>query len=254
MKPSYLRTVLTHKTKGVVLKTVKYGETSIIAGIYTELFGMQSYIVNGVRSASKKGGGRANLFQPGAMLELIVYHNDLSNLQRIKEFKWGQVFDHIFFNVFKNSVALFMVELLQRSLRQPEPNPELFNFIEDAFLCLDKASDTVVANFPLYFALHLSGFYGFRFADTYCGKNAILDLKEGEFVSERPLHLYFLEDEYSQVTSDLLKVMQPSELSQIKLNRETRKVLLHAYETFYALHIQDFGTMKTLPVLEAVLG
>src|SRR5690349_1253996 len=126
--------MLTHKTKGIVIKVVRYGETSIIAGIYTELFGLQSYLVNGVRVTSKKGAGRGNLFQPAAILDLVVYHNELKNLQRIKEFKWGHIYDQLFFNVFKNSVALFMIEMLQRTLKQPEPNPELFNFIEDAFL------------------------------------------------------------------------------------------------------------------------
>lgn len=246
--------MVTHKTKGVVLRTVKYGETSIIASMYTELFGLQSYIINGVRITSKKGSGRANLFQPAAMLDLIVYHNDLKNLQRIKEFRWAHLYTHLFFNVFKNSVALFMIELLQRSLKQPEPNPELFSFIEDAFLHLDEASDAVVANFPLYFALHLSGFYGFRIADKHSGALPVLDLQEGEFVAGRPVHMHFLEDEYSQATSQLLKVMQPAELEEIRLNQQTRRVLLHAYETFFALHVQDFGTLKTLPVLEAVLS
>jgi DNA repair protein RecO (recombination protein O) len=246
--------VWNHKTKGIVIKTVRYGETSIIAGIYTELFGLQSYLVNGVRVMSKKGSGRANLLQPPAILDLVVYHNDLKNLQRIKEFKWGHVYSQLFFNVFKNSVALFMVELLQRSLKQPEPNPALYTFIEDAFIHLDEANETVVANFPLYFALHLSSFYGFRFSDKYSAKANILDLKEGEFIHERPSHQYYLEGEFSDLTSQLLKVMQPAELSQVKLNQENRRILLHAYEMFYALHIQDFGTMKTLPVLEAVLS
>lgn len=246
--------MVTHKTKGIVIKVVQYGETSIIAGIYTELFGMQSYLVNGVRKSSKKGSGRANLFQPGAMLDLIVYHNELKNLQRIKEFKWGYIYDQLFFNVFRNSVALFMIELLQRSLKQPEPNPDLFAFVEDAFIHLDREPMAVTANFPLYFALHLSSFYGFRFTDRYSASKEILDLKEGEFVAETPNHPYYLEGELSHITSQLLKVMQPAELKEIKLNQETRRVLLHAYENFYALHIQDFGSLKTLPVLEAVLG
>jgi DNA repair protein RecO (recombination protein O) len=246
--------VWNHKTKGIVIKTVRYGETSIIAGIYTELFGLQSYLVNGVRITSKKGSGKANLLQPAAILDLVVYHNELKNLQRIKEFKWGHLYSQLFFNVFKNSVALFMIELLQRTLKQPEPNPSLYHFVEDAFIHLDEASDSVVANFPLYFALQLSSFYGFRFSDKYSEKAAFLDLKEGEFVEERPVHSYYLEGEFSELTSHLLKVMQPSELSQVRLNQENRRVLLHAYETFYALHIQDFGTMKTLPVLEAVLS
>ena len=64
----------------------------------------------------------------------------------------------------------------------------------------------------------------------------------------------YLEDYFSYVTSQLLRVRQPHELTQIPLKQETRRTLLHAYETFYALHISDFGTMKTLPVLQAVLG
>lgn len=246
--------MITHKTKGIVLKTVRYGETSIIAGIFTEMFGLQSYLINGVRITSKKGSGKANLLQPGAILDMVVYHNEFRNLQRVKEFKWGYLYENIFFNVFRNAVALFIVELLQRSVKQPEPNPPLFNFIEDAFIHLDKTSDGAAANFALYFAINLSGFYGFRIADKYSDTKNILDLMEGRFVEEKPNHLYYLENDYSRVISDLLKVMQPSELGQVKLNQETRRVLLHAFETFYALHIQDFGKMKTLPVLEAVLS
>lgn len=246
--------MITHKTKGIVLKTVRYGETSVISGIFTELFGLQSYLINGVRISSKKGTGKANLLQPCAILELVVYHNDLKNLQRVKEFKWGFVYDKIFFNVFKNAVALFMVELLQRSLKQPEPNPSLFSFVEDAFIHLDSLNDSAAANFPIYFAINLSGFYGFRIGDHYSEKTSILDLMEGRFVAEKPSHQYYLEEDYSQIISNMLKVMQPSELSQVKLNQETRRNLLHAFETFYALHIQDFGKMKTLPVLEAVLS
>lgn len=245
---------MNHTTHGIILRTVKYGETSIIASVFTEIFGVQSYIVNGVRVSSKKGAGKANLFQPAAILELVVYHNEFKNLQRVREFKWAHIYEHIFFDVFKNSVALFMIELLQRSLKQPEPNSDLFHFTEDAFLHLDKSPNNVVANFALYFALHLSGFYGFRFADRYSEALNFLDLKEGEFVSERPAHNFYLDEEHSKIISQLLKVMQPAELAEIRLNQETRRNLLHALETFYALHIQDFGSLKTLPVLEAVLS
>ena len=69
-------------TKGVVLRTLKYGETSVIVTIFTELFGIQSYIVNGVRVSTKKGSGRANLFQPSAILEMIVYHNEIKQIGR----------------------------------------------------------------------------------------------------------------------------------------------------------------------------
>ncbi len=245
---------MVHKTKGIVLRTVKYGETSVIVAIYTELFGLQSYIVNGVRASSKKGSSKAGLFQPAALLELVVYHNELKNLQRIKEFRWDYLYQHIFFNVLKNAVALFMVELLQKCLKQPEANADLYHFIEDAFIYLDGADDTVVANYPLFFALHITSFFGMRIQDNYSEKRSYLDLREGLFVAEQPRHPDFLDDEFSYATSQLLKIMQPHELEQIKLNKDKRRVLMHAYQHFYMLHIQDFTAMKTLPVLQAVLA
>ena len=242
-----------HDSKGIVLRTVKYGETSVIVLIFTEKFGIQSYLVNGVRTSSKKGSGKANLFQPAAILELVAYYSELKQLQRLREFKWGQLYNHIFSDVRKNAVALFMVELLTKCLKQPEANADLFQFAEDAFMHLDESNETVTANFPLFFILHLAVFFGFRIHDDYSEHNSILDLEEGIFTHERPTHPYFLEDKQSLITSQFLKVMQPEELNDILLNHEFRRNLLHMYETYYALHIQDFGVMKTLPVLEEIL-
>ncbi|MGZ8510355.1 MAG: DNA repair protein RecO [Chitinophagaceae bacterium] len=243
-----------HHTSGIVLRTVKYGETSVIVTIFTELFGVQSYLVNGVRTSSKKGSGKANLFQPTSILDMIVYHNELKQLQRIKEFRWSFLYQHILSDVRKNAVALFMVELLTKCLKQPEANPDLFHFAEDSFMHLDKASDAVTANFPLFFALHLPVFFGFRVSDNYSERNPFLDLREGEFLRDQPGHPHFLDDKQAFVTSQLLKVQQPEELEEIKLNHDFRRNLLFVYETYYALHIQDFGTMRTLPVLREILS
>lgn len=241
-------------TKGIVLRSVKYGETSLIVTIFTESFGIQSYIINGVRTSGKKGAGKANLFQPAALLELMVYHNELKNLQRIKEFRWAYVYQHIFFDVVKNAIALFMIELLHKSLKQPEANADLFHFVEDAFVHLDQGNAVAVANFPLYFSLHLMNLYGFRFTDTYTEHTSVLDLQEGVFLEEPPTHPYYLDGEKSFITALFLRTMQPQELEQIRLNKETRRELLQAYQTYFALHISDFGAMKTLPVLKEVLG
>jgi len=243
-----------HHTKGIVLRTVKYGETSVIVTILTSLLGVQSYLVNGVRTSTKKGSGKANLFQPSAILEMVVYHNDLKQLQRIKEFRWGSLYQHILSDVKKNAVALFMVELLTKCLKQPEANTALFHFAEDAFLHLDTAPDAIAANFPLFFALHLPVFFGFRISDNYSDSRSYLDLQEGDFVKEQPRHPHFLEDKQAFITSQLLKVQQPEELKDIKLNHEFRRNLLFAYEVYYKLHVQDFGNMRTLPVLKEILS
>ncbi len=149
--------ILVHTTKGIVLRTVKYGETSIIVNIFTELFGIQSYLVNGVRSSGKTL--KANFFQPSSILEMEVYHNELKNLQRIKEYKWNYLYKNVLSDVTKNAIALYMIELLQKCLKQPENNIDLFHFCEDAFIQLDIADIAVAANFPLYFSLHFIAFF-----------------------------------------------------------------------------------------------
>ena len=148
-----------HQTKGIVLRTVKYGETSVIVSAFTELFGVQSYLVNGIRT-SGKSSSKAALFQPAAILDMEVYHNELKNIQRIKEYKWSFLYKHVLTDVTKNAVAMYMVELLQKSLKQPEKSPDLFHFCEDSFIQLDVAEAPVIANFPIYFCLHLAHFFG----------------------------------------------------------------------------------------------
>ena len=242
-----------HKTKGIVLRTVRYGETSIIVTIFTELFGVQSYLVNGVRTSTKKSTGKAGIFQPSAILDLVVYHNDLKQLHRIKEFKWGYIYQTVLSDVPRNAVALFMIELLTKCLKQPEPNEELFGFTEDVFRKLDESTGTVMANLPLFFALHLTHFFGFRIDDNHSDTNIFLDLHEGSFVAHQPQHPHYLEDKQAMVTSQLLKVQQPDELENIRLHHDFRRGLLFAYEKFYALHLHDFGTMRTVPVLKEIL-
>lgn len=242
---------MTHKTKGIVLRTIKYGETSVVVTIFTELFGVQTYMVNGVRTA-KRSSAKANHFQPGAMLDLIVYHSDQKPMQRIKEFKWDYLFRQVLSDVIKNSIALYMVELLQKCLKQPEQNTPLFYFCEDALIQLDGADKTVTANFALYFAIQLPHFFGFRINDDYNKENTILDLEEGNFVSRQPEHPHFMDGENAQITSQFLKVMQPDELLQFKLHHQTRRKLLQYYQDYYALHIPDFGQMRTLYVLNEI--
>lgn len=242
-----------HKTKGIVLRTVKYGETSLVVTIFTELFGVQSYLVNGVRTTTRKGSGKASLFQPAALLDLVVYHNELKHLNRIREFRWAGIYQHIFSDVARNAVALFMVEMLTKTLKQPESLPELFQFTEDCLLELDAKSGTIMANLPLFFSIHLAHFMGFRMTDNYSAENSYLDLSEGCFTGEQPHHPHFLEGQQAYLVSQLLKAQHPAELEEVKLNHAFRRRLLYVLETYYALHIQDFGTLKTLPVLREIL-
>ena len=248
---------MTHKTKGIVLRTVKYGESSLVVTMFTELFGVQTYMVNGIRT-NKPSGNKASMFQPSAMLEMEVYHNEQRSMQRIKEFNWAFLYQHILGDVLKNSIALYMMELLYKTLKQPESNSSLYYFCEDALVHLDAAGKDVAANFALFFTLQLADFFGFRINPNHAtgiATNVLyLDLKEGEFSPQQPTHPFFLYGQNAEITSELLRVRVPDELAQIKLNQQIRRELLLKYQEYYALHIHDFGQMKTLAVLHEILS
>ena len=247
-------TAMTHKTKVIILRSIKYGETSLVVTAFTELFGIQIYLVNGVRASNKKNNNAA-CFQPSAILSMEVYHNELKSMHRIKEYGFAHLYKNIFSNVIKNSVALFMVELLYKILKQPEHNPALFNFCEDALIHLDEAPPTVTANFPLFFTLHLSYFFGFKINEEESGEaNNFIDLQEGCFTSVQPNHPHFLAGEDVTITSELLKTMLPAELNNLQLNKQKRKQLLLKYLDYYQLQHHHFGQMKTLAVLEEILS
>ena len=243
---------MVQSTKGIVLRTIKYGETSVIANIFTEVFGIQSYIVNGVRTQSKTS--KAHFFQPSSILDMQVYHNDLKNLQRIKELKWAHLYKSVLSDVLKNSIALYMVELLHKCLNQPEPNSEMFDFCEDAFLELDTCSADVAANYPIFFAIQLAYFLGFRLRDNHSEQRNIFNPMEGNFSDKNLSSNFTVSADISKHLSELLKAIHPANLSEIRLNKNIRRTILSLLENYYILHVPEFGSMKTLPILHELLS
>ncbi len=245
---------MTHKTKGIVLRSINYGETSVITSIYTELFGLQSYIVKGVRQASKKKQAAALYFQPGAMLDLEVYQNNLKNLQFIKEYKWQYIYQKVLFDVVRTAVAFFMIELFHHTIKQPEANPELFYLLEGSLKEADKGSDAAVANLPLYFSMHLATESGFGIQGNYSAENPVLDLQEGAYTPQTPLHSDFIEGKDAAASSRIQHINFYNDLEEIKLSRETRNRLMSAFLLYISLHITEFKELKSLTVLKEVLS
>lgn len=243
---------MTHKTKGIVLRTIKYGDTSIIVQIFTELFGVQNYIVKGVRKATSKKPSKHIYFQPAAVLELEVYHQQLKELNFIKEFNWSVLYSNIFFDVVRTAAAQYIVELLQHSLKQPENNPELFYLSESALLGIDKENNSVAANVPLWFTVQLSNVLGFGIQGKYTEATPYIDLEQGIFTSDNN-DSFIIQQEEAAIIYTLKTIKQAQQIQQISLNRTIRNRLIHLMQQYISIHIQDFGELKSLAVLKQIL-
>jgi DNA repair protein RecO (recombination protein O) len=228
-----------HKTKGIALSYIRYGESSIIARVYTEAFGLQSYIINGVRSAKNKTN-RIALFQPLTLLDMVVYYKDGRDLHRISEVKTPYPFQHIPFEVAKSSMALFMTEMLTKTLKEEAGNPHLFRFLLTSVVHLEEATEQY-STIHLAFLLQLASFLGFG------PENA------EEFETQLREHsVPFLAD---AVMSEAVNTFLSNPIDvPVRLSRAQRTDLLDGLVAFYRIHFDNLGEVKSLAVLREVLG
>lgn len=238
-----------YKTRGIVIHTIKYSDTSVIAKIYTEKFGLRSYLIRGVRS--KKAKIRAAQLQHLNLLNLVVYEKGNDGLQNLKEMEVAYQYNSIPLNVIKGSVILFLNEVLYKSLHEEVANQSLFNYLFDALVQFDKTGQAF-QDFHLLFLVSLSKYLGFYPRKNYSTRNKFFDLQEGFFISEKPLHSNFLQP---GMAAKLNHALESKDLTaNIFENTKDRNLFMEELLSFYRLHIPVFGEIKSHGVLHEVLS
>lgn len=225
-----------HKTAGIVLSTIKYRDTSLICRIYTEKLGLQTYIVNGVRS--KKAKNKIALFQPLTILDLVVYKKENSDIQRISEMKILYPYQSIPFHFIKSTIALFLTELLSKVLREEQENEALYGFLSRSFMVFDLKEDDFT-NFHLQFMLKLTPFLGFALHRSEELMSEVASYKS------LPVDAH-LEEKVNQL------IASPYETPVVLSNAE-RRILLDLILSFYRLHIEGLKELKSLKVLQEMM-
>ncbi|MVN21838.1 DNA repair protein RecO [Mucilaginibacter arboris] len=239
-----------HKTRGIVFKTTDYSESSVIVQVFTEKFGLQSYLINGVKKPRAKIS--RSMLQPLHLLEMVAYHKPNGNIQRVTELKNAPVLKTVPYDVIKSSLVIFLNEVVYKAVRQQETDPNLFNFIFYAVEWLDN-QELGLANFHLLFLLQLSRYLGFHPERNEAENAAYFDLKDGLFITLKPEHNLYLAPPYTQYFN-LLIGKSFEDLVEIKLPNDVRRFLLDRMIEYYALHIDSFGQIKSHEILEEVLG
>jgi DNA repair protein RecO (recombination protein O) len=248
-----LNTDMLQKTRGIVLRSVKYGESSLVVTVFTADCGVQSYMVQGARS-SKVKTNKTGLLQPSVILDLVVYHNPQKNLQRISDMQFGYLYTSVGENIVKNTVAIFAVELLLRLLPESGINSSLYEFAEDFFIVLDRCTHSV-ANYPLFFVLTCARILGYEPQGLYSDATPYINLEEGRFSPVASVHSFGLSNNDLLALNYLLQVDNYNTLSELHplLTANTRSNLLDWVILFLQRHAQHIGKINSLQVLKAVL-
>lgn len=149
------------KTDGISINYIKYKDTSIIARVFTRDYGLQSLIINGIRS--KKSKKNPGYFEPFSVLELVLYWSKDKDLHRLSEFRPKHMLTNIRTDMKKSAITLFLSEVLAKVLQaEKHENITLFEYLEASVVAFDHAivNDE---NFHLQFLIKLTTFLGFGF-------------------------------------------------------------------------------------------
>lgn len=237
-------------TKGIVLHCMDYSETSIIARVFTEQLGLQTYIAKGVR---KKGSRiKRNLFAPLSLIQLVANHKEGEGMRVIRDASCEFQLNVIATDMAKTAVSIYISELLSHSVSAQMADPNLYAYIEDAILNLDRATGSV-AGFPLAFTVGLTQFLGFDPHNNFSENDTFFDMEEGHFCPHPPGHPYYLSSPLSNSLSEVLTTLNAG-VTAIRLNPLVRNELLSALLEYFRIHISGFSAIKSVRVLSDVLN
>lgn len=216
----------------IVLNTKPYRETSLLVSGYADIKGRMDFVVNGVRTARNRAA--AAVFHPLSILDAQAYISQKKTLHRLKEYKKTLPLHSLCSDVRKSSMALFMAELVYKTVREAEKNRELYQFLKESIVALDKAKDPFTDR-HLYFAVGLCTYLGYALtAEQTVGSG--LEVFNGE--EERLVE----------------KIVSCSADAYVPLpcTGEQRYAFLKSMMKYYEFHMGKLPQIKSLDILNQV--
>ena len=139
----------------IVLHTTKFGENSLVVHTLSREYGRRSFLVRGV---GKKAS--MSLFLPLNILEADIQESNKSDLFTARNIVSRHPLLGIRNNIFKNSMTMFLSEVLYRVVKDGAAEQGLFEWCEKNILLLDSIQ-TDFSNFHIRFLLELTVALGF---------------------------------------------------------------------------------------------
>ena len=218
------------KTKGLVLSYIKYGDSSIICKIFTDSFGLQSYIINGIRNSKSKN---IALYQPLNILNMVVYHKNSSGIQRIKEAKLDVIYSSVHNDMKKVSVCFFISEFLSKILNNENNQDDKFDFIQKSLVEFDKLENNF-SNFHIQFLIKLSRYYGIDIISyNQLNKSNYSEMQLNEFIQ---------------------KCIEGSYKGNINSNNILRNKVINLIIEYFSNHLEINIKLKSTEVLKEIFN
>ena len=238
------------KTRGIVLRSVRFGESSLIVDVLTKSSGRVSFMVHIPKTS--KGKIKKQYFQPMTLLDFEYDFRQRSNLQRIKDVRVSLPYFSIPIDPAKSCISLFLSEFIYYATRNEQENPTLFTYISTSLEWLDNAYEDF-ANFHLVFMMRLGKFLGFHpFLEDFT-PGCFFDLRNGCFTLSMPLHADFLNAVDAGHLYNLMR-MNFDTMKLFKLSHDDRNRITEIVLRYYKLHLPNMPELQSFDVLREVFA
>lgn len=231
------------KTEGIVLRTIKYQENHLIATIFTEEYGMQSFIIRGYHSARSRR--KHSYFQPMSIVQLVFFYKESQSLHKISDSKLGELLHTLQTHPIKLSLGLTIVEIFYDTVREEATNKELYHFLRSVILLLDHSEKKLIHIF-LFFLVHLTKHLGFfPFDQSAESRYVIFEVQKGTLSASQT----------SNATGGLMRRFMDCDRStcqDIFIEKGVKKNFITELFKYYKLHIDGFKYPQTLKVFAEV--
>ncbi len=247
------------KCEGIVIRTTRYGESNLILTIYSREFGKIAMMARGAKKTNSRHTAISQLFTYGSYL--YQSGNGLGTLQQ------GEVISSMRFireDLVKTSYASYIVDLLDQSTDEKEPNPFLFELLYQSLQLFDEGADLdIVKNIFEMKMLPVLGLRPVLDRCVNCGKTEgsfSFSFRENGFLCHRCLSV----DRYcvftSQATVRLLRLFYYFDLNRLgtisvkdETKKELQKIIYQYYDDFSGVYLKSRKFLDQLDKMESWL-
>lgn len=235
------------KTRGIVLRLMPFNDKNKIVKIYTEHFGLKTFIVSA--SSSKSSRQKLALLQALQPIYLETNFAETSKLSRLNEITSAGSVNQAMQHHTKRSIMLFLNEVLYKCLREEQADEPLFNFIFESIIYLDKTAQNC-NNFHLVFLTQMCQYLGFMPVANYSTYHKYFYYREGLFDNFKSDNM-MMDEEQSKLFFTLLS-LDVHEMDKMQLHTSARNKLLENILFYYAQHLSSFKDIKSLEILSEI--
>lgn len=235
------------KEKGIVVRTFKYGESSLILDILTETHGLKSFIIQGVRKNKSRTSPSA--VQLMASVDIDFYHKEDTELFQLKEIKNNEIWIDLYGDMRKLSMGMYMAELTKKVVNKYENHQDVYDLLLRTLHVIENGDD--VWSVHIWYTVQLKLLTGFSLPENHMDDDHYYDIRSSLITRARPAHGSYFDTEMMNMLKKL-ELASIEDIAHIHISKSLKNALLNNLIDYFKVHIHNFTSIQSLEVLKTV--